>query len=176
VSDVRRFADDVGGDPAYVPVMLRTTLPRPVIASAVLAASLAAATPAGASTALPKALTEGTPQFAVRPAQIGFTGDGSGYVGGPRTSSSHFGRISWRSWTTRSAHGTGRVWINDCEPSCAGGTFHPYRVSVTLASPSAGRFRRLTLHYRHAGRAVTDVRRIERHGSYWSYAIVGSGS
>ncbi len=40
--------------------------------------------------------------------------------------------LSWASWTTTEATGTGSVWENDCAPNCAGGTIHHYPASVML--------------------------------------------
>ena len=38
----------------------------------------------------------------------------------------------YRSWTHTVALGRGVYWINDCKPSCAGGTFHHYRAHLRL--------------------------------------------
>ena len=39
----------------------------------------------------------------------------------------------YRSWTHTAATGRGVYWINDCKPSCAGGTFHHHRAHLRLA-------------------------------------------
>lgn len=139
--------------------------------AAAAALSLAAAAPSLA--ALPKALTQEKPAFAVRPAQISYTGDGTGVLGGKRTGGSRFGRITWTSWTGRAAHGRGQVWINDCEPDCAGGSFSPRPVRIALSQPRGGKFRLLTIRYRYRGKAYVDRRDVERHGRYWTYGIAG---
>jgi hypothetical protein len=43
--------------------------------------------------------------------------------------------LSWSKWTTTSATGKGNDEINSCTPSCAGGRFVSYPVSVTLSKP-----------------------------------------
>lgn len=132
---------------------------------------LAAAAPALAS--LPKALTQERPAFAVRPAQISYTGDGTGVLGGRRSGDRGFGRITWSSWTRRSAHGRGQIWINDCEPDCAGGSFSPRPMRVALSHPRDGKFRLLTIRYRYRGKAYVDRRTVVRQGRYWTYGIAG---
>jgi len=34
-------------------------------------------------------------------------------------------------WTTKTAHGTGTYYFNDCKPSCAGGTVHKQAAQFT---------------------------------------------
>ncbi len=41
-------------------------------------------------------------------------------------------RLRWRSWGPFTARAVGRELVNDCDPSCVSGTFHSYRVRVTL--------------------------------------------
>lgn len=123
--------------------------------------------------ALPGVLTQigRGPTFAVRPAQIIYTGDGSGVLGGfsgggpnPR-----FGRLRWTIWNHRQAVGHGAVWLDDCEPNCAEGTFHPYAVGVRAFDPEHGHFTRLTLRYNYHGKAIVDRRSVRRYGSSYSY-------
>jgi len=136
------------------------------------AAALLLATAAPSLAALPKALTQMRPAFAVRPAQISYTGDGTGVLGGgQRTGERGFGRITWTSWTRRSAHGRGKVWINDCRPDCAGGSFSPRPMRVSLSRPRDGKFRLLTIRYRYDGKAYVDRRSVVRQGRYWTYGI-----
>ncbi|MHB1834553.1 MAG: hypothetical protein ACYCXW_06270, partial [Solirubrobacteraceae bacterium] len=52
-----------------------------------MAAMMFAALPAAAAS-LPKVLTQQTPMFQLRPAVISYTGDGTGYIGGPRAPAS----------------------------------------------------------------------------------------
>ncbi|MDO8185528.1 hypothetical protein Q5424_16920 [Conexibacter sp. JD483] len=136
---------------------------------AAVALLLAAAAPSLA--ALPRALTQERPAFAVRPAQISYTGDGTGILGGRRSGGDRFGRIAWSAWTQRSAQGRGQVWLNDCRPDCAGGSFSPRPVRIVLSQPRAGKFRLLTIRYRYRGKPVLDRRSVEHHGRYWTYGI-----
>src|SRR2546429_248128 len=49
-------------------------------------------------------------------------GDGSFYLE----------HMSWRNWNRAVAHGSGYAEANDCEPTCADGHVHRYRVAVNL--------------------------------------------
>jgi len=102
-------------------------------------ASSAATTPSPAFTGkqagrLPTLLAGGIGgRFVVRPARI---------MTGAWVTVYHFigqfpkkgGRIQWLGWTSLQAHGVGKLWMNDCIPSTAEGTWHGYRAqSMTLA-------------------------------------------
>ena len=81
----------------------------PVTAALLFAASVTAA--ATATPALPGVLTQGTPAFQVRPAVIGYTGDGTGIVGGADgTSARHPGHLRWTTYNTQEGVGHGLVW------------------------------------------------------------------
>lgn len=41
-------------------------------------------------------------------------------------------RMRWRNWNRGVANGSGYAQANDCTPTCAGGHFHRYRVTVVL--------------------------------------------
>ena len=41
----------------------------------------------------------------------------------------------YASWTHTSALGRGAYWINDCKPTCVGGTFHHYPARLRLGQP-----------------------------------------
>ena len=145
---------------------------RRLIAFAVAIAALVAL-PATAAARLPKVLTQEKPAFQLRPATISYTGDGSGLVGGSDgTSVRHPGHLRWTRYTQRQGTARGVVWLDDCEPDCADGTFHPYKVRVRVSSPSHGRFRFLTLKFVYHGHHVTDKRKIEHQHGFWDYAIV----
>ena len=132
---------------------------------------------AAAAAALPKILTQGKPAFAVRPRSISYTGDGTGVLGGSDGSGpANPGRLRWPTYTRRRAIGRGVVWIDDCDPDCAGGTFSAVPVTVHAFSPSHGRFRRLTVKYTLHGKRYTDRRVIRRYtGGIWTYDVVGTG-
>jgi hypothetical protein len=136
--------------------------------------ALAALSPASASAArLPTLLTQighGS-TFAVRPAQVIYTGDGSGILGGFSGNGPlrRFGRLNWSLWSHRRAAGSGAVWLDDCTPNCAQGTFHPYAVRVSAFDPQAGHFTHLTLRYTYEGKEIIDRRRIMKFGSNYTY-------
>ncbi|PZT71249.1 hypothetical protein DN402_03890 [Streptomyces sp. SW4] len=62
--------------------------------------------------------------------------------------------LDWSRWDARAAVGRGVNVVNDCEPYCAAGTFHPYPVTVRLDRPATWEkdpderhFTRMTLTY-----------------------------
>ncbi len=153
--------------------MLRTLL---VSSATVLAAGVASASAA----ALPKVLTQERPAFQIRPAVIGYTGDGTGIVGGPDgTGPRDLGHLRWTTYNGREGDAVGLVWLDNCTPDCADGTFSPAKVRVRVSFPTHGHFRLLTLKYNHRGRRYVDrrVAQYYRGGSgipsYWEYAICG---
>lgn len=135
---------------------------------------------ASASAALPGILTQTVKHpFKVRPAVIYYTGDSTGIIGGPHgTSLHHLGRIHWGTYTSRKALGNGLVWINDCDPACAGGHFSSTPVRLHAFFAAHGRFKRLTLHFTYRGKAYTDrrgIRRVDPGGgqpAFWIYYIL----
>ena len=152
---------------------LRATL---VVSAALLTAGGSAA----AATGLPKVLTQDTPAFQIRPAVISYTGDGTGYVGGPDGTSVHrLGHLRWTTYNRREGDATGLVWLDNCTPDCARGMFTASKVRVRVSSPNHGHFRLLTLTYRYQGRRYVDRRVAQFYpgGSglpgYWNYAICG---
>ena len=100
---------------------------------------------------VPKDLSATGAQLVVKPGQIVFTGDGTGVIAGSRLPTRRGSRITWSSWTADAARGTGKLWLNDCNPACAGGTYHGYPVRIVAWKPGmeGGRlvFRRLTLFF-----------------------------
>jgi hypothetical protein len=64
----------------------------------------------------------------------------------------------YASWTKTAAVGGGAYWINDCKPSCAGGTFHRYPARLRLGRPvhtKAGMvFSRLQVRYTKKARSI----------------------
>lgn len=106
----------------------------------------------------------------VQPPVVGYTGDGTGYLGGRKTSPQHqdHGGLNWLSWGRRSGIARGFAWLNNCRPSCAGGHFHPYRAKVRVRRPRHGLFTRLTIKVRHHGRWSYDHRAL-RHIPASSY-------
>src|SRR5690242_20349958 len=131
------------------------------VALVVLTAGVDAAAAQPLSSPVPRVLTQRSPAFQVKPAIIDYTGDGTGVIGGPGgTSVQHPGRLHWTVYNHHRARARGLVWINDCDPYCAAGTFVPYRVRVYMSRPRAGRFTRMTLKYTYDGSRVRDTRGI----------------
>ncbi len=128
--------------------------------------------------ALPGVLTQigHGPPFAVRPAQIIYTGDGSGILGGftGKGPLRHFGRLHWASWTGSQARGSGAVWLDDCTPNCAQGTFHSSPVQIRAFAEQSGHFTRLTLRYTHNGKHVHDQLDVAKFGGDYGYYIIGN--
>ena len=153
---------------------------------AMLSASLACATlpvlaASSYATKLPGLLTvlRSTDGFVVRPAVIGYTGDGTGFVGGfDGGGRKHFGHMTWLTWTTTVATGSGALWADNCEPSCAEGSFSPVPVQVRAFAPRHGHFTRLTLRYEKDGEKFIDERGVKLYPSaalghsYYEYFIV----
>jgi hypothetical protein len=87
----------------------------------------------------------------VRPSTITYTGDGTGYLGGPSARMANVG-IRWANWTPHLAVGTGFNQLNNCDPSCARGTFRGYPVKIELWRPQklSGTlvFTRMTIFYK----------------------------
>jgi hypothetical protein len=65
----------------------------------------------------------GAQYMEAKPAKITVSGDGSGYVDS----------LAWTGWGTARATATGSLHVNDCNPSCAQGTYTAYPATVTLA-------------------------------------------
>ena len=132
------------------------------------------ALPATAQARLPSVLTQHTKRpFEVRPATIWYTGDGTGVIGGSDGASARYpGRLHWNRYSHRQGRARGLVWLNDCDPSCAEGTFSAAPVNVHVFAPRHGHFTRLTLKYAWNGTDVTDQRSIKNFGSYWAYGII----
>jgi hypothetical protein len=68
-----------------------------------------------------------------RPGEIIYTGDGSGLFAGRGHSIAHPGKIKWTSYGATSAKATAANWLNNCTPSCAGGKFTAYPVTLSLS-------------------------------------------
>lgn len=100
---------------------------------------------------LPRLLTEdSSSDFAVRPALIIPTGDGSGRIGkfGKRGRSIH-----WSAWTTSTASGVGTVIYDYWNGTTW--TFQSFLATVHAYRVRDGRFTRLTANYREGGKPQT---------------------
>jgi hypothetical protein len=79
---------------------------------------------------------------ASRPVAYGFDG-GSGWHAGqimPRAIAFGAGgsllvrQVTWSTWQHGAAHGRGVVWVNDCSPSCAQGSYTKSPATLTLSA------------------------------------------
>jgi hypothetical protein len=144
--------------------MWKTLLLAAVIALGLCAAALAEGSPG--------LLTAQDGSFGVRPATIVYTGDGTGIIGRLGKGSKAKGGIDWELWGPLVAYGVGTVWLDDCTPDCADGTFHEHGVRVLADAPAGGRFTRLTLLIRFGSHTATDIRDLRRVGSAHEWGIV----
>ena len=101
-----------------------STLRVSLLATAALAGAFLVPAPAPAAT--PREKTEVIANCADRSVEprkvIATCGDGNVYAT----------IASYGSWRRKQALGEGRLHMNDCDPSCAGGTFHSYRATFRL--------------------------------------------
>lgn len=154
---------------------------------AVLVVALLVASPPASAQAPPRLATQDPEdQLQVRPAVVSYTGDGTGYLGGRTTSPGHLDRggLNWISWKHGLAVAHGFAWLNDCRPDCARGHFSPHRAMVRARRPRHGRFTRMTIKFRYAGRYRYDHRSLahsppseydgEYFPGYWYWNICGS--
>jgi hypothetical protein len=144
-----------------------------------LLTALALASSASAAT-LPSVLADGGTvtqgkNVLVRPKQIVYTGDSSGFLAGPGKAGRRPkpGKLNWSSWTPGAALGSGDDWVNNCEPFCAAGTFSQHAVNIKLYRARTMLrllvFTRMTLHYTHGPNPFT-------HKSSETFKLVRSGS
>jgi hypothetical protein len=100
--------------------------------------------------------------FAVRPATITPSGDGTfniGDLGGP---------IHWRVWSARRAYGLGTVWIDNGIPNEALGTFFGHPGSVTALRVRGGLFTRMTVRWLDSGhRRSATLKLAKAHAGSW---------
>jgi hypothetical protein len=130
--------------------------------------------------ALPSVLADGGTvtqgkNVLVRPKQIVYTGDSSGFLAGPGTGGrrSKPTKLKWSSWTRSTALGSGDDWLDNCKPSCAAGTVSQHAVTITLSRARTMLrllvFTRMTVHYTHGTNPFT-------HKSSETFKLVRSGS
>ncbi len=105
--------------------------------------------PATTSTTAPAPTTTSAPPATVAPLPLFTAGSYSGRE--PSTIDLSGGccavvqHISWTSWTTAQAVGTGTYEYDTCAQGCVQGPFDPYPARITLSAPLAEQFTVLTL-------------------------------
>jgi hypothetical protein len=115
----------------------------------------------------PRLLRNSSNAFAIRPATVNPSGDGSFLIG--KLYSTGRGRaIRWLSWNTDRAYGLGTVWIDNGIPDEARGTFYGYRGSVAATRVRGGRYTRLTVSWKQNGRTRREALKL-------THAYSGSG-
>src|SRR4051812_31556115 len=98
----------------------------PAPASITPSATTGAASPAATTATIYLAQDGGQRSgAAIRPKNASLTGDGTLYVNS----------MTWQSWTDTSALGTGTGALDDCSPSCAGGTVTHEPAQLRLDRP-----------------------------------------
>jgi hypothetical protein len=141
---------------------------------------LAGALPASASGATLPGLLTGEPGkvFVVRPPEVAYTGDSTGFLGGFDGNGRyrHDGHLKWSRWTATEALGTGAVWLDNCLPDCAQGKPSPYAVAVRAFDRQGNHYGRLTLRYRYEHKPVVDRRYIVKVGSSYEYSLAAAGA
>jgi hypothetical protein len=141
-------------------------------ASAAGAAVLVVLLAAASAQARPK-LHDGVDGFKVRPATILVSGDGSGWLGGDGYGATppDYGTIRWTKFRRSGARGRGRMFINDCDPDCAGGTFSSWRAVIRARRVRHGHYTRLSAAYERGGEDVVTRWKLVRSSptyAYWS--------
>lgn len=93
----------------------------------------------GSGTTLPKLPSQIGPASAgdlkVKPTSITYSGDGSAFFAGAPKPNHRAKPLNWSSWTSAGGQGSGFNWLNDCDPNCAGGTFHRFAVKLDAYRP-----------------------------------------
>jgi hypothetical protein len=69
-----------------------------------------------------------------KPTEIVYTGDGSELFAGKK-GAKKIGKLHWATWNNTEGVASGYQYINNCEPSCAGGKFATYPVTLNASRP-----------------------------------------
>jgi hypothetical protein len=114
----------------------------------------------------PRLLRDSSGTFALRPATVIPSGDGSFLIG--KLYSTHRGHaIRWLRWSTRKAYGLGTVWIDNGIPDEARGTFYGYAGSIAATRVRGGRYTRMTVRWKQNGRRHRETLKLTHAGSGW---------
>lgn len=112
--------------------------------------------PAAAAQARPK-LHDGASGFKLRPATILVSGNGSAWLGGDGYGEvGDYGKIRWTKFRRTGGRGDSRIFLNDCDPTCAGGTFSNWRAVIRARRVRKGHYTRLSARYERDGGTATD--------------------
>lgn len=114
--------------------------------------------------------------FEVRPEILPLSADGTAFVGGHGWKArghrvSNFGAVQWTSFGGSKATGRGLLWLNNCTPDCAGGSFQHYPATVTAAAVRKAHYTRLTVTSISGGHRETDVYALDEDGSDSSWDL-----
>jgi hypothetical protein len=110
---------------------------------------------AGIAEARPR-LHDGYEGYKVRPAKILVSGDGSGVLGGAGFGDPpDYGTIRWEKFRRSGARGSGLMFINDCDPDCAGGMMHGSKAAIRAWRVRKGHYTRLSARYEQNGETTT---------------------
>jgi hypothetical protein len=133
-----------------------------------------AAVKRGEPTLLGSASAASPETLRTRPAVLSLSGDGTAFLGGRGwrahgTRVSSFGRLEWTSFGGPTAGGRGLMWLNDCKPDCAGGSFQHYPARVRASAIRKGHYTRLTVSFTANRRSTTGSYELLTAGSnsYW---------
>jgi hypothetical protein len=112
--------------------------------------------------------------FQVRPEILPLSGDGTVFVGGPGWKTRgrrilNFGAVEWTSFGGSEATGIGLLWLNNCTPDCAEGSFRHYSATVTATVVHKGHYTRLKVESIVGKRHVNDVYGLYEAGSRSSW-------
>jgi hypothetical protein len=115
-------------------------------------------------------------RFRVRPAVLSLSGDGTAFVGGPGWKAEgrrvlSFGRIVWKSFGGPKARGEGLLWLNDCTPDCAAGTFRHYPAVIRASSVVRRHYTRLSVTSTSGSRRSTDTYELKTTGPSSSWQL-----
>lgn len=109
--------------------------------------------------------------FEVEPAQIGVSGDGTAYFGGEgyvqegHQPPSDLGSIDWTSWGNGSATGEGLLWLNNCKPYCAAGSFYAYPLKIRASVVRHNHFQHMTTTFPFGGKVRHEKYELAARGS-----------
>jgi len=113
---------------------------------------------------LPSLPTDTSPPYAVRPAIILFTGDGTGWLVGPGARPvpvngqwTRAGHIQWSIWSAEEGIGAAEIWARTCGSlKCASNPWTGYPATVRVFDPVGDHFTRMDIYSRQGGKQVID--------------------